>query len=167
MSKAFHYCKRIFHRDKDQHFISETVPQGHVSIRSVLGVSAESHLIEVGLCFFLANASSFFGQACLDRCMHVSCSIMRHSLQLFGQQSAGSSVHGIFQARILEWVAIPSPGDLPDPGIKPKTADSLSSEPLEKPIQVCKDFFLVDDIGHKIFVCEVVQNEQGERASET
>ena len=30
----------------------------------------------------------------------------------------GSSVHGIFQARILEWVAIPSPGDLPYPGIK-------------------------------------------------
>ena len=24
-----------------------------------------------------------------------------------------------FQARTLEWVAIPSPGNLPDPGIKP------------------------------------------------
>ena len=31
----------------------------------------------------------------------------------------GSSVLGISQARILEWVVIPSPGDLPDPGIKP------------------------------------------------
>ena len=31
----------------------------------------------------------------------------------------GSSVHGISQARILEWVAFPPPGDLPDPGIKP------------------------------------------------
>ena len=30
-----------------------------------------------------------------------------------------SSVHGILQARTLEWVAIPSPGDLLDPGIKP------------------------------------------------
>ena len=30
-----------------------------------------------------------------------------------------SSVHEIFQARILEWVAFPSPGDLPDPGIQP------------------------------------------------
>ena len=32
-----------------------------------------------------------------------------------------SSIHGIFQARILEWVAglpFPSSGDLPDPGIK-------------------------------------------------
>ena len=31
----------------------------------------------------------------------------------------GSSVHGILQARILEWVAFPSPGGLPDPGIQP------------------------------------------------
>ena len=28
----------------------------------------------------------------------------------------GSSIHGIFQATILEWVAIPTPGDLLDPG---------------------------------------------------
>ena len=28
----------------------------------------------------------------------------------------GSSVHGILQARILEWVAIPPPGDLPTQG---------------------------------------------------
>ena len=49
----------------------------------------------------------------------------------------GSSVHRILQARILEWVAIPSPGDLPNPGIKPKfpasQADSLPSEPQGKP----------------------------------
>ena len=31
----------------------------------------------------------------------------------------GCSVHRIFQARILEWVAISSPGDLPNPGIEP------------------------------------------------
>jgi len=31
----------------------------------------------------------------------------------------GSSVHRIFQARILEWATMPSPGDLPYPGIKP------------------------------------------------
>ena len=46
----------------------------------------------------------------------------------------GSSVHGIIQARMLEWVAIPFPGDLPDPGIKPRSlalqAGSLPSEPL-------------------------------------
>ena len=30
-----------------------------------------------------------------------------------------SSVHGILQARILEWVSFASPGDLPNPGIEP------------------------------------------------
>ena len=33
----------------------------------------------------------------------------------------GSSVRGILQARILEWVACPLPGDLPDPRIKPES----------------------------------------------
>ena len=31
----------------------------------------------------------------------------------------GFSIHGISQARVLEWVAFPSPGNLPDPGIEP------------------------------------------------
>ena len=54
-----------------------------------------------------------------------------------GYSPPGSSVHGILQARILEWVAIPFPGDLPNPEIKPGSsalqAVSLSSEPPEKP----------------------------------
>ena len=33
----------------------------------------------------------------------------------------GSSVYGISQARILEWVAIPSPGDLPNSGTEPRS----------------------------------------------
>ena len=45
----------------------------------------------------------------------------------------GSSVQGILQARILEWVAIPFSRDLPDPGIEPGSptlqADYLPSEP--------------------------------------
>ena len=49
---------------------------------------------------------------------------------------SGSSVHGIFQARVLEWIAFPSPGDLPNPGIKPGSptlqADALPSEPPRK-----------------------------------
>ena len=49
----------------------------------------------------------------------------------------GSSVHGILQARILEWIAMPSSGDLPDPGIEPGSpalkADSLPTEPPGKP----------------------------------
>ena len=33
----------------------------------------------------------------------------------------GSPIPGILQARTLEWVAIPSPGDLPNPGIEPRS----------------------------------------------
>ena len=45
------------------------------------------------------------------------CSVMSASLQ--PHSLPGSSVHGVFQARILEGVAISSSRDLPDPGIKP------------------------------------------------
>ena len=38
----------------------------------------------------------------------------------------GSSVHGILQERILEWVAVPPPGDLSDPGIEPASLVSLA-----------------------------------------
>ena len=44
---------------------------------------------------------------------------------------------GILQARILEWVACPPPGDLPNPRTEPRPltsqSDSLPPEPLGKP----------------------------------
>ena len=54
----------------------------------------------------------------------------------------GSSEHGILQARILGWVAMPSSGDLPDSGIKPASltvslhwqVGSLPLVPPGKPI---------------------------------
>ena len=54
-------------------------------------------------------------------------------LRLYGLCNLpGFSVRGIFQTRILEWVAIPSSEDLPNPGIEPPSpalqADSLPSE---------------------------------------
>ena len=51
----------------------------------------------------------------------VQCLVAQSCLTLcnpMDRSPPGSSVHGILQARILEWVA-PSPGDLPDPGIEP------------------------------------------------
>ena len=45
-------------------------------------------------------------QLCVILCDPVDCSL------------PGFSVHGILQARILEWVAMTSFKDLPDPGIK-------------------------------------------------
>ena len=50
---------------------------------------------------------------------------------------SGSSVCEILQARILAWAAIPSPGDLPNLGIKPRSlalqVDSLPTELSGKP----------------------------------
>ena len=53
---------------------------------------------------------------------------------------SGSSVHGILQARILECVAFPFPGDLLDPEIE-TTSPALASgffttEPPGKPIYI-------------------------------
>ena len=46
--------------------------------------------------------------------------------------SPGASVHGIFQARILEWVTIPFSREFHEPGIEPGSPvlqeDSLPSE---------------------------------------
>ena len=58
------------------------------------------------------------------------------------------TVHGILQARILEWVAFPFSRDLPNPGIEPRSpalqadrspalqADSLPAEPQGNPTEV-------------------------------
>ena len=56
-------------------------------------------------------------QSCPTLCDPMDCSL------------PGSTVCGILQARILERVAIPSPGDLLDPGSPALQADSLLSEP--------------------------------------
>ena len=59
-------------------------------------------------------------QTCLTLCDAMDCSL------------SGSSVHGIFQVRVLEWVAISFSTDLPNPGIEPGSptlqADILPSE---------------------------------------
>ena len=50
------------------------------------------------------------------------------------------TVHGILQARILEWVAFPFPRGSAQPEIKPRSpalqADSLRAEPQGKPIEL-------------------------------
>ena len=47
------------------------------------------------------------------------------------------TIHGILQARILEWAAFPFSRDLPNPGIEPRSptlqADSLPAELQGKP----------------------------------
>jgi len=46
----------------------------------------------------------------------------------------GSAVHGILQARILEWVPVPSPGDFPNPGIKSKSPVSPTLQANSLPL---------------------------------
>ena len=65
------------------------------------------------------------------------------------QSPPGSSVHGILQARILEWVAMPSSRDLPDPGLEPTSlhllhwqAGSLPLAPSRKPTLYSYSLFI-------------------------
>ena len=53
---------------------------------------------------FHVYAKSF--QSCLTLCDLMDCS------------PPGATVHGILQARILMWIAMPSSVDIPDPGIE-------------------------------------------------
>ena len=57
---------------------------------------------------------SWMRAVCMLSCFSVSDSVRPH-----GQYPAGPSVHGILQTRILEWVAMPFSGDLPNSGIEP------------------------------------------------
>ena len=63
-------------------------------------------------------------QSCPTLCDPVDCSPL------------GSSVHGILQQESWSGLPLPSPGDLPDPGMEPRSpalqADSLTSEPAGK-----------------------------------
>ena len=60
--------------------------------------------------------------------MHV-CSVAQSYLTLSHSIDCtlpGSSVHGILQTRVLEWLPFPPAGDLPDPGIEPASPVSLA-----------------------------------------
>ena len=63
--------------------------------------------------------------------IHSVCLTLCNSIEY---SQPGSSVHGIRQTRILEWVAISFSGGLPKSGVDPGSpalqADSLQSEPL-------------------------------------
>ena len=74
------------------------------------------------------ESESEVAQSCPTLCDPVDCS------------PPGSSIHVILQARILGGLPFPSQGDLPDPGIEPRSpasqADALTSEPPGKPNRV-------------------------------
>ena len=65
---------------------------------------------------------------CIYVCVLSCFSHVQFVVTLWDYSLSGSSVHGILQARILEWVAMPSSRGSSCPGIKPK---SLMSPALE------------------------------------
>ena len=72
------------------------------------------------ICMYVCNVLCLVTQLCPTLCNPMDCSL------------PGPSVHGILQARILEWVTMPSSRDLPDPEIGPGSpalqTDSLLTE---------------------------------------
>ena len=74
-----------------------------------------SHLFHSGLS--LARAWSSQVVVCVRVCARAQlCPTLCNPLDW---SPPGSSIHGIFQARIQNGLPFPPPGDLPDPGIKP------------------------------------------------
>ena len=77
------------------------------------------------------------------------------------------TVPGILQARILGWVAIPSPGDLSNLGIKPRSpalqVDSLSAEAQGKPqntgmvsLSFLQRIFLIQELNQGVLHCRQI-----------
>ena len=94
-------------------FLWATLMHKSVGITSL--VSLTEHLPKIGVFWYFDMCS------CIRRSMCVLSHFSRVLLFVTLRTVAppGSSVHGILQVRILEWVVCPSPGDLPDPGIEP------------------------------------------------
>ena len=81
--------------------------------------------------YILVCLSAQLLQSCPTLCNPMDCNL------------PGFSVHGILQARILKWVAMPSSRDLPNPGIEPISPESpalagrfFTAKPSRKPIAI-------------------------------
>ena len=61
-------------------------------------------------------------------------SVMSASLQPMDHSPPGSSIHGISQARILEWAAHALPGDQVEPASPSLQMDSFTAEPRDAQI---------------------------------
>ena len=70
---------------------------------------------------------------------------MSNSFKPMDYSLPGSSVHVFHRQRILEWLPFPSPGDLLDPGIEPKSpalaGGFFTTVPPGKPPDIFLDLF--------------------------
>ena len=74
------------------------------------------HLTDSLCCTPKANMTLSNNHVCMHAQLLQSCMTLWDFMDC---RPPGSFVHGILQARILEWVPFLPPGDLPNPGIKP------------------------------------------------
>ena len=101
--------------------------QGHLNCLHLgsLWVSLVAQLVK--------NPPAIQEDCCMASVQLLSCPTLCHPMN---RSLPGSSVCGILQTRIPEWVAIPFPEDFPDPEIEPGSlalqADSLQCEPSSK-----------------------------------
>ena len=63
-------------------------------------------------------------EGCNILCVHAKSLQLYSTLNTMDCSLPGSSVHGILQARILEWLPCPPPGDIPHPGTEPESLTS-------------------------------------------
>ena len=112
------------------HFDSLKIPI--TFFQEVFLIKVFIEIIEICVCVCVCVCARAHARMCahmlshvLTLCNPVDCSLL------------GSSVHGIFQARILEWVAISYSRGSSRTGMQPRSpalkADSLRSEPPGKP----------------------------------
>ena len=116
---------------------SKSEKKTHTKSKSIKPFEEYVCIIRLGRIKKYFTASYFWTTVKRKKSESVSHSIMSKSCHPMNCNPRGSSVHGVYQARILEWVAIPFSGDLPNTGIKPGSpalqADSLLFEPPGKP----------------------------------
>ena len=111
------------HTHTQSHIYSHLHTYTHMHIHIYTPIHTHTHSKNPG---HIPNSDAHCMCVCACVCV-LSCSVMSDSLRPRGLCSPpGSSVHGTFQARILEWIAISSSrgsslGDLPYPGIKPRS----------------------------------------------
>ena len=95
-----------------------------------------------------------FSQSLADACERAVTSVVPTLCNSTDYSPPGFSVHGILQERILEWVAFLSPGDLPNPGLKPM---SLASPALEA------DSLPLSHLGRRNWLIHILRKTSYER----
>ena len=98
---------------------------------------------QVSMFLFLFFVFCFFYVVMIPCCLEWPCNPMDYS-------PPGSSVHGIPGQEYWSGLPFPFPGDLPDPGIKPKSpalaGRFFTTEPPGKPLQVGQNPIFFTDL---------------------